>query len=150
MYKPIFSRTLQERLERQMYSRGNHRWIEALQTTVQNYNNTVHSSIKRVPNKVTIENEDEVYREALARRAKQKRKRPKFSVGDLVRIPTPKGRMSKGATANWSKKVYKIVKIFPGRPYPVYSVADAEGSKIKRRFYERELNLVQTWKDRQK
>lgn len=141
---------MQERLERQMYSRGNHRWIEALQTAVQNYNNTVHSTIKRAPNEVTIENEDQVYREALARRAKQKRKRPKFSVGDLVRIPTTKGRISKGATANWSEKVYKIVKIFPGRPYPVYSVADAKGSIIKRRFYERELNLVQAWKDRQK
>ena len=142
---------MQERIQRQIYARGEtHRWIESLETAVQNYNNTVHSTIKRAPNKVTIENEDKVHLEALARRAKQKRRQPNFSVGDLVRVPENKGRLSKGAHANWSKKVYKIIKIFPGKPYPVYSVGNAQGKTIKRRFYERELNLVLSFKDRQK
>ena len=141
---------MQERLERRFDASGNHRWIEHLVKLVKNYNNTVHSTIKRAPNTVTIENEDEVYYASLKKNSKKTRKRPKFFVGDLVRLPIKKSKLSKGSHANWTSKIYKIVRVFPGKPYPVYSVADPKGKIQNQRYYERELNLVLSYKNRQK
>lgn len=143
---------MQERLERFFDSRGGkRRWVDQLQNLVNNYNNTVHSTIKMKPNEVTIEDEDRLFKEALAKSSKKKRKKPKFFVGDLVRLPQKefvKKAFKKGASANWSKQIFKIVKVFRGRKYPTYSVADSKGVIRPKRYYERQFNLVKRFSDR--
>ena len=149
-----FRKTIQERLERYFHSRnGNRRWIEQLQNTVTQYNNTVHSSIKMKPIDVTPDNEDRLFKEQLARFPRKDRKKPKFSVGDLVRLPNKefvkkRSAFKKGARANWSKQIFKIVKAFRGRKYPRYSVANSRGEIRAKRYYEQQLNLVKRFADR--
>ena len=141
-------------MERYFHSRnGNRRWVDHLQPTVAQYNNTVHSSIKMKPIDVTPDNEERLFKAQLARFPIKDRKKPKLSVGDLVRLPNKefvrkKSAFKKGARANWSKKIFKIVKIFRGRKYPRYSVANSSGEIRPKRYYEKQLNLVKRFADR--
>jgi len=133
---------------------GEQRWVDYLPRLVENYNNTVHSSIKMAPNEVTIENEDLVFKRLLKKARKKKSKTPKFSLGDLVRLPqkefVSRKTWVKGAQSNWSADIFKIVKIYLNKKYFIYSVADSKGNIRPKRYYERQLNLVKKYKSRKK
>lgn len=108
-------------------------------------NHTVHSTTNMRPVDVTNENDNALFlriREKLLKSKGLKRK-PKYSVGDLVRIPrTDLGKHVKGAVAKWTENLYKIIKIDLGYVAPMYYVADEFGAVYSRRLYERELNKV--------
>ena len=69
--------------------------------------------------------------------------KPKYKIGDLVRIPlTNLGKFVKGAVAKWSEELYKIIKIDIGQAVPMYYVANQEGAVYPKRLYEQEINKV--------
>ncbi|CBY19718.1 unnamed protein product [Oikopleura dioica] len=141
-----YDRTIQERFERYFASHGNlRRWIHQLQRLVESYNNTVHSSTNMKPVDVTNENSRQLYIKLQSNLIKKRRRnlKPKYKVGDLVRIPIhPLPKFTKGARAKWTKELYKIIKIDLGRRVPMYYVANPEGAVYPRRLYEKELNKV--------
>lgn len=144
---------MQERLERRFSALGGEQrpWLDFLEDTVDAYNNTVHSSIGMKPIDVTPENEDAVFKKYLSKFKNKKRKKPKFSVGDLVRLPiktSKKNSFRKSSRAKWTEKIYKIVKIYRGHKVPMYSVVDEKGKRRLKRYYERQLNLVMSFKNR--
>lgn len=65
-------------------------------------------------------------------------KRPKFRVGDHVRISKYKGDFYKGYTPNWSTEIFTITKINHTTP-PTYYIADRKNHSILGSFYEYEL-----------
>ena len=64
--------------------------------------------------------------------------KPKFKVGDHVRISKYKNIFAKGYTANWSEEVFVVSKIKNTVPW-TYVISDLNGEKIVGSFYEKEL-----------
>ncbi|KAK3924827.1 Putative uncharacterized transposon-derived protein [Frankliniella fusca] len=65
-------------------------------------------------------------------------KKPKFNVGDYVRISREKQVFEKGYTWNWSEEIFKIVQVIP-YAVPVYRLEDLDKDPIEGTFYEMEL-----------
>ena len=64
--------------------------------------------------------------------------KPKFKVGDHVRISKYRNIFSKASTKNWSKEILIIRKIKNTVPW-TYAISDLNGEPIAGSFYEKEL-----------
>ena len=64
--------------------------------------------------------------------------KPKFSVGDKVRISKKKKTFEKGYTTRWTEEIFTIVEVKHTSPV-TYRIADLNGEEIKGTFYEPEL-----------
>ena len=65
--------------------------------------------------------------------------KPKFAIGDKVRISKYKRQVfDKGYTPNWTEEIFVINKVLPTKPV-TYSIVDLMGEAIKGSFYKQEL-----------
>ena len=69
--------------------------------------------------------------------------KPKFKIGETVRLAVQKDKFEKSYIISWSDKVYTIKQILATRPI-TYTVEDDRGSQHKGTFYEQELQSVKT------
>ena len=65
-------------------------------------------------------------------------KKPKFSIGDRVRISLLKNTFEKSYTSNWSQEIFIIYDIKTSNVH-YYFLKDLQGEKINGMFYEQEL-----------
>ena len=128
------------------------RWVHYLPDLVAQINHTVHTTTKMRPVDVTNENGYALYvklRKQLTKKKGYRKYKPKYRIGDLVRIPrTDLGAFAKGAVAKWTEELYKIIKIDLGPLKPVYYVENEHGAVYPRRLYEKEINKVSNILDR--
>ena len=104
-----FDRTIRDLLKRPVFEKGESNWIDVLPTITKQYNNRIHSSTKLSPKDASLKkNEGFVFENLLDKRKKIK---PKYQINHLVRVADLKKTFSKGDTANWSYKLYKITEI---------------------------------------
>ena len=110
-----------------------------LDKLVDDYNNTVHSSIKMTPTEASKkENEKKVFANLDEDEIYLKPKKPKFSIGDKVRISKYKRRVfDKGYTPNWTEELFVVDKVNLTKPI-TYHVVDLLGEKVEGSFYENE------------
>ena len=115
-----FIKTLKNKIYKHMITICKNVYFDVLDDIVNEYNNTIHNSIKMKPKDVKnytfVENVEE-----------NNKKDPKFKIGDHVRISKYKNIFSKGYLPNWSEEVFVINKILN------------YGQELKGRFYEKEL-----------
>ncbi|XP_065642283.1 uncharacterized protein LOC136073918 [Hydra vulgaris] len=64
--------------------------------------------------------------------------KPKFSIGDKVRIIKKKGAFEKGYTPRWTEEVFTISQVQYTDP-PTYKITDYNNEEIQGTFYEQEL-----------
>ena len=69
------------------------------------------------------------------------KRKPRFKVGDHVRIDKDKLKFEKGYEYRFQEEIYEIYDVIPHN-VPVYLVKDALGRKVEGKFYENELSLV--------
>ena len=79
-------------------------YFDVLDDIANKYNNTVHRTMKIKPIDVTSDSYAEYNEDSNVRK-------PKFKVGDRVRISKYKNTFAKGYTQNWSGEVFVISKI---------------------------------------
>lgn len=138
-----FIRTLKARIWRYFTHTHTRRYIDVLNKIVSCYNNSWHSGIKMAPSKVNLENADEARRNLTLRYSnKQVLRKPKYSVGDLVRVSRARTAFRKAYEGGWTLELFKIVRINSTRPPPVYILEDLDGEKIDGYFYEEQLSRV--------
>ena len=102
-------RTVRNLLKKPIFLAGNADWLSELPSVIKKYNNTIHSSIKMSPIQASKKaNEKVVYNNLQDRRVKQ---RPKYKLGQLVRIADIKRVFSKGDSTNYSYKRYTITEV---------------------------------------
>ena len=106
-------------------------YFDVLDDIVNKYNNTVHRTIKMKPIDVTSDSYAEYNEDSNVTK-------PKFKVGDHVRISKYKNSFSEGYTQNWSEEVFVISKIKNTVPWK-YVISDLNGERITGSFYEKEL-----------
>ena len=103
--------------------------FDVLDNIVNQYNNTVHKTIKMKPIDVTSYSYTEHNEDS-------NKKDPKFKVGYRLRISKHKKIFSKGYTQNWSEEVFVVSKIKNTVPW-TYVVSDLNGEEITGSFYEK-------------
>ena len=102
-------RTLRSFFKEPIFPEGNADWISELPSVIKKYNNTVHSSKKMKPIDASKKlNEKIIYSNLQDRRDRQK---PKFKLGQLVRIADINCVFNEGDSTKWSYKLYTITEL---------------------------------------
>ena len=109
-------------------------YIDKLDDTVNEYNNTKHRTTKMKPTDVKDNTYIDFGKEV-------NDNDPKFKVGDHVRISKYKNIFAKGYTPDWSEEVFMIKKIKNTVPW-TYVIDDLNGEEITETFYEKELQKI--------
>ena len=126
-----FIRTLKNKIFKHMKAIPKNVYLDVLDDIVNQYNNTIHRTIKMKPIDVT----DDYFAEY---NEDSNKKVPKFKIGDHVRISKYKNIFDKGYAPNWSEEIFFVSNIKNTVPW-TYIINDLNGVKINGSFYEREL-----------
>jgi len=140
-----FWRTLKGRMYRYFTFKQTKKYIDVIDDLVHSYNNTYHRSIRMPPAHVNKENEEQVW-QTLYGSDTLPTKKPKFKVGDLVRISKYKGAFDKGYLPNWSREIFIIKSVKDTQPV-TYLLEDQNKEEMKGTFYEDEVQLVRVMPD---
>lgn len=132
-----FNRTLKNKMWKMFSFEGSYKWLNTLQKLVDEYNNTVHRTIKMKPVDVDDASEERLLRTVYADEIDIGRK-PKFKKGIYVRISKYKNVFDKGYTPNWTTEIFKIRKVQHTEPF-TYLLEDERGNEISGGFYEQEI-----------
>ena len=135
-----WNRTMKNKMWKMFSANNNTVYWDKLDKLVDYYNNRKHSSIKMSPTEASKkENEKQVFTNLYEDEIFLKPKKPKFSIGDKVRISKYKRRVfDKGYTPNWTEELFVIDKVNLTKPV-TYNVVDLLGEKVEGSFYEKEL-----------
>ena len=134
-----FNRTLKERLYRYFTAANTLKFDDVLPELVQGYNATRHQSIGMAPQDVTWENEEAVWKRLYDKRLKKKK--PKFKVGDRVRLNKIHRTFAKGYLPGWTEEVFVVHRVVPG-PVPTYKIREWDDTPVQGAFYEVDLQKV--------
>ena len=134
-----WNRTIKTKMWKQFTVQGNTQYLDMLPKLVKQYNNTKHSSIKMTPIEASKKkNEGTVYFN-LYGNLEQVSSKPKFKIGDKVRISKYKRNVfDKGYTPNWSEEIFTVDEIQHTNPI-TYKLKDLRDEDIQGSFYEPEL-----------
>jgi L-rhamnose mutarotase len=136
-----FNRTLRERLNKHFTAQGNKKWLAVLPEIIDSYNNSGHRGLKGLkPIDVTNKNTMKLW---ASQNIKAKPKKPKYKVGDYVRISKISASpFIKNFNQNWSDEVFKISKINTSQSPVMYVIKDDKNEVVQGKFYEQELQVI--------
>ena len=140
-----WNRTIKSQLWKYFTANSSHKYVDILPELINKYNNTKHRSIQMTPIKAEKnENREHVFRNLYTDKMKALgNQKPKFKVGEKVRLAVKKDKFEKSYIINWSDKVYFIKQVLATRPL-TYIVEDDQKIQHKGTFYEQELQRVKT------
>lgn len=120
------------------------RYVKVLDQLVNIYNAREHRSIGRAPKDVNENNVLSVWEHMNRGMNKNifNERKPKFTVGTLVRISNPKHSFEKGYTKKWSNEVFLVQKVILSYPH-TYRISAIDGTVIKSLFYGEELQKIE-------
>ena len=133
-----WNRTIKTQLWRYFSANGTQKYIDILQPLIDKYNATKHRSIGMTPLEARKpSNHPQVFKNLYFKKEQVRRIKPRYAVGDKVRITVKKNQFEKGFTINWSDKIYTITHVLKTLP-PTYKIRD-EKEDIEGSFYQQEL-----------
>ena len=139
-----FNRTLKTKMYKYFTAKKTKKYLNVLPNLVKSYNNTYHRSIGMTPNTASkIKTPEE--KAALFMKlypAEDKKDKPSFNIGDMVRVSRLKKTFRKGYLANWSEEIFTIDRIYELNQPILYGIKDLKGEIIQGRFYKQELQKV--------
>jgi hypothetical protein len=136
-----WNRTMKDRMFKYFTANNTLRYVDVLDDMVTQYNNTKHSSIKMTP--VQASNPENLYRTYMNLYGdivhdNSPRPKPKFAVGDKIRITVKKDVFRKGYLPRWTEELFTVSAIQYTDPI-TYKIKDLNGEEIKGTFYEQEM-----------
>lgn len=137
-----FNRTLKEKMWRYFTKTNKLRYVEVLESLIQNYNNSFHRSIKMAPTQVNVNNQTQVWNTLYNKKdALQEHSKAHFGEGDRVRISQHRHIFKRGYTASWTEELFTISRI--NKTIPItYVLKDDSGEELNGAFYNEELQKV--------
>ena len=132
-----YNRTILNKIYKNFTLNNSTIWINDLDKLVNEYNNSYHRSIKMKPIDASKKSNENIVRNNLYN-FKYTNKKPKFSIGNRVRISLLKNTFEKSYTSNWSQEIFIIDDIKTSNIH-YYFLKDLQGEKIDGMFYEQEL-----------
>ena len=139
-----FIKTLKEKIKRYMDANQTNNWVSVFPKIVQTYNSSPHKSIGMSPNEVNETTSKSAIKKLYGHLWEQDKKaKPKFKIGDRVRISELKKPFKKGYEGYWSPEMFKVLKVNNTKPFPLHEIGDIQtGDKIEGDFYAHELTRV--------
>ena len=134
IFSERFIRTIKSKIYKRMTSISKYVYIDKLDDTVHEYNNTYHRTVKIKP----IDVKDNTY---IDFGKEVNDNDPKFKVGDHVKISKYKYIFAKGYTPTWSEEIFVIKEIKNTVPW-TYVINYLNGQEIIGKFYEEELQKI--------
>ena len=132
-------RTLKVLIYRYLEENDTLTYIKELQMFVDVINSRINRNIGLAPKDVV--NAD--FLTVMYKRMKlRKNTKPKFQVGDKVRLALAEGKFQKGYKPHYTHEIFLVRKINTSAPFPTYFVVDQKGENIDGIFYEQELSKV--------
>ena len=113
------------------------KYVHKLSQFVATMNSRENRKTKLVPNKVKNTN----FLHIFYNRPIRNKKKPKFKVGDSVRISKQDIPFRKGYKPQFTNEIFQIVKVLSSNP-PTYNIKGQDGDVILGKFYEQELTKV--------
>ena len=136
-----FNRTLKLRMGKLFDAQNSFRYIDKLQDLVDNYNNTIHSTIKMKPIDAIKPENYNILIDNYYKNFSNKNNNIKFEIGDIVKIPIYLSTFTKEMTGKWTRELFKISKI--NNTIPVtYNLVDLKDEPIEGTFYTEELQKI--------
>ncbi len=140
----VFNKTLKQRMFRYFTYKGEgyRRYIDVLQSLVDGYNNTIHSTIKMKPADVREHHTPMIYANTHAKHSREISRRPQIQQGDFVRVIKKKPVFEHGYTESWTREIFIVKDVIQKAPYTLFKLKDRKGSDVAGKFYEQELQRV--------
>ena len=133
-------RSLKNIIYKYLEEKWTYSYIDKLDQFVKTINSRVNRVNKLAPKKVTKKDVPRLV--SLSAQTM----RPKFYVGDFVRIVKKDEAFRKGYKQSFTDEVFEVESLETFNP-PTYSLIDANGEKIEGKFYQPELQLVRVEKN---
>ena len=135
-WKPViakrFIRALTNKIHKYMTSESKNVCIDTLDDTVNKYNNTYHSTIKKKP--VNVKSNKYIY--------SSKKTNDKIRNWKLLIVLEYQNIFSKVYTPNWSEEDFVIIKV-KNTVLWTYIISDLNGEEIVGTFYKNELQSIE-------
>ena len=141
-----FNRTLKTSMWRRFTRENTRNWMGMLDSLMHDYNNSRHRSIGMTPTQASDPENLAKVRQHLYPSVKTKLPKPKFALGDIVRISRLKDTFEKGFHPAWSEELLKVVKINNTDPR-TYKIEALDGEAVTGSFYEQEMQKSQQQED---
>ncbi|KAF8355659.1 hypothetical protein PRIPAC_97282 [Pristionchus pacificus] len=127
-----FNRTWETRLFKYLTANGTKKWIDVAGKLTTAINNSYHRMIKCTPQQV-FDGEKKP-----AEISPTPSKKPKFKIGEMVRMSHQNKAFRRGYKSGWTDEVFHIVQALAGSP-PTYRLVDKFGEEISGIVYEQEI-----------
>lgn len=137
-----FNRTIQRLIYQKCNYNNTNNWISILDDVKKIYHNRYHRTIKMSPLDAEKDENQAKLRGIYAAKyskAEMKRKKPKFKVGDTVRISILRTNFSRGYHQNFTTEIWTVSEVLDNLPQPRYKVKDANGEILLSVLNENEL-----------
>lgn len=136
------NRTIKTKLVKGFDLNNSFNWTNILPSIIKQYNNTKHRTISMAPKNVNKSNERMLLNTVYVKYNTIVYKKPKFLLGECVRISKIKGLFEKGYEPSWGPHIFEIVQIKNTSPR-TYILKDTETNNVLRGgFLELELQHV--------
>ena len=133
-----FNRSLKRIMWKYFTANNTYIYADNLSKMLEQYNNKKHSSIKMTPKKASKQSNKGVVYFNLYGDLKTPKSKPKYKIGDMVRLSKIKRYFEKGYTPNWTEEIFIIDGIQNTNPR-TYTIRDLNNEILKGSFYEQEL-----------
>ena len=118
------------------------KYIDKLQKLINEYNNKHNTSIKMTPVEASKDETSAiVFKNLTSKIHNTKNVKPKFKVGQRVRVYKWKNKFEKGSTENWTKEIFIITNVNKTDPI-TYKIKDLNDEPILGSFYTQELSAT--------
>ena len=135
-----FNRTIKQKMWKMFSANNNMIYFDKIDELLKNYNSSFHRSVQMSPNAASdIKNKHQVFANLYSDEIYKQVKKPKFRIGDKVRISKYKRKLfDKGFTPNLTEEIFVIDDILNTKPV-TYRLVDLQGETVTGSFYEPEL-----------
>ena len=113
-----FNRTIKQKMWKMFTANNNTIYFDKIGELLKNYNSSWHRSVQMSPNAASdIKNTNQVFANLYSDEIYKQDKKPKFRIGDRVRISKYKRKLfDKGFTPNWTEEIFVIDDILNTKP----------------------------------
>jgi len=139
-------RTIRDKLYKYFTYKNTYRFIDVLQVFVRGYNASVHSTNGIPPARVTDSDILTIWQRMNKKQGKVPIAKPRFRVGQHVRISKEKMKFAKGGEQNYTTEVFRIIKVVRRTPSSMYELEDLNQKVIDGQFFSEELTPVRITK----
>ena len=142
-----FNKTLKTKMWRYFTEANTRRWIDVLPKLISDYNSKKHSTLGMSPEQAGLMANQKkihlIHNPPLGEEGESRK--PKWSIGDVVRISRIKGTFEKGYLPNFSREIFTIVEVqvpFRREEPITYRLRDHNDEILQGSFYDEELGPV--------